>query len=52
MVVEQQIDDEKTNFRWVNNVLVLGVPDLSLTPYGKHSDEKSLRMKASLCAYC
>lgn len=37
----------------VNNVLVMGIPDLSLTPYGKHSDEKeSLRMKASLTMPC
>ncbi|EAX8919546.1 SPI-2 type III secretion system effector SseJ, partial [Salmonella enterica] len=41
MVVEQQIDDiEKIISGGVNNVLVMGIPDLSLTPYGKHSDEK------------
>lgn len=42
MVVEQQIDDiEKIISGGVNNVLVMGIPDLSLTPYGKHSDEKA-----------
>ncbi|EIA5163765.1 type III secretion system effector, partial [Salmonella enterica] len=41
MVVEQQINDiEKIISGGVNNVLVMGIPDLSLTPYGKHSDEK------------
>ncbi|HAK8403254.1 TPA: type III secretion system effector, partial [Salmonella enterica] len=41
MVVEKQIDDiEKIISGGVNNVLVLGIPNLSLTPYGKHSDEK------------
>ncbi len=41
MVVEQQIDDiEKIISGGVNNVLVMGIPDLSLTPYGKQSDEK------------
>ncbi|EBC6979260.1 type III secretion system effector, partial [Salmonella enterica] len=41
MVVEQQIDDiEKIISGGVNNILVMGIPDLSLTPYGKQSDEK------------
>ncbi len=41
MVVEQQIDDiEKVISGGVNNLLVMGIPNLSLTPFGKHSDEK------------
>lgn len=54
MVVEQQIDDiEKVISGGVNNLLVMGIPNLSLTPFGKHSDEKeNLRMKASLTMPC
>ncbi|EAP1585599.1 type III secretion system effector [Salmonella enterica] len=40
-IVEQQIDDiEKVISGGVNNVLVMGIPNLSATPYGKHSDDK------------
>ncbi|EJP2092670.1 type III secretion system effector, partial [Salmonella enterica] len=40
-VVEQQIDDIiKVITEGVENVLVMGIPDLSLTPYAQHSGEK------------
>lgn len=40
-VIEQQVDDvEKILSGGVNNVLIMGIPDLSLTPYGEHANEK------------
>ncbi|EKD9549353.1 type III secretion system effector, partial [Salmonella enterica] len=40
-VVEQQIDDIiKVITEGVENVLVMGIPDLSFTPYAQHSGEK------------
>ncbi|EEL2496198.1 type III secretion system effector [Salmonella enterica] len=41
MVVEQQVDDiVKIISEGVTNILVMGLPNLSLTPYAVHSDDK------------
>lgn len=43
LVVKQQINDiNQILVRGGNNILVMGLPDLSVTPYAKHSDQSDI----------